>query len=766
MDNRLTCVDVRDRMTAWLEVVEKVTPPPGERPAYLLRREFSLPSEPQSAALRVSALGLYDGYLNGTAITDSVLTPGYTEYLTRVQVQEYDVTDLLVPGPNALSFLLSDGWWRGKVGIGQLVDNYGDRVALHCELEVSCTDGSTTTVAGPDGWRVGPSHILTADMFDGQVEDRRRFDEAPYLPGFDDTAWASPALRESGPALVESIAPPVRRVEERVPVSITQLAPGHHVVDLGQNINGWVRLTNLGPEGTVLTLTHGEWRDPDTGDVTMENYTVNVPFLPETKVLQRDIVTSAGRPGDVFEPQFTTHGFQYVRIEGHPGPLSVDDVRGIVVHSDLEVIGGFTCSSEDLNRLHGAAVWSFRGNACDIPTDCPTRERSGWSGDWQLYAPTAAYLYDVDAFSRKWLADVCLDQHADGRIANITPTEPLGGFGGRIEYTNGGPGWGDVIVSAPLDLYLAYGTTQALEECWDAAERWVAFCADRAARERHPSRIERDVQPLPHERYLADTGFAFGEWFEPNVPLDFMSLRTGDQANVGTAYLVRSARQMAQIARILGKGDDVVLRYDDLADNARLAWQAECMNADGSLVVDTQASYVRALHFDLLPHDLRAAATSNLVRLIRAAGTHLGTGFLSTPYLLPVLADNGELDVAYDLLLQDTPPSWLAMLRAGATTIWELWEGVDAQGRPHDSLNHYSKGAVISFLHHYVAGLRPTSPGYRTFEVRPRPGGGLTSASTWHQSPYGRIEVSWRLVDGEVLVDVSAPAECTWEVYV
>ena len=751
-------------MTRWLQVHEEATPPAGQRPAYLLRHEIVLPAEPVTALLRVSARGLYEGHVNGMRVSQDVLTPGYTEYQHRIQVQAYDIAPLLRAGGNALAFLLADGWWRGKVGIGQLVDNYGDRVALHVDLHVECADGSSIHVGADGHWRVARSHILSADLFDGQVEDRRLLDKAAYLPGFDDSAWAPLEIVDGGPELVEPIAPLVRRVEELTPVSVTQLAPGHHVVDLGQNINGWVRLSSLGPAGTELTLTHGEWRDPDTGDVTMENYVVNVPFLPETFVRQEDRVISAGLPGDAFEPQFTTHGFQYVRIVGHPGPLTVDDLRGIVVHTDLQPIGGFSCSDGRINRLHEAAVWSFRGNACDIPTDCPTRERSGWSGDWQLYAPTAAYLYDVDAFSRKWLADVVLDQHADGRIANITPTEPLGGFDGRIEYTNGGAGWGDVIVSAPLDLYLAYGTTTALEQCWDAARRWVDFCADRAATQRHESRIQRSATPLPHERYLADTGFAFGEWFEPNVPIDFPALRTGDQANHGTAYLHRSASQLAQITRILGRDETVARHYEELADRTREAWQAECMNADGSLVVDTQASYVRALHFGLLPAQLRPAATAHLVRLIRGAGTHLGTGFLSTPYLLPVLADNGEVDLAFELLLQDTPPSWLAMIDAGATTIWELWEGVDAQGRPHESLNHYSKGAVISFLHHYVAGLRPTSPGWSSFVVRPHVGGGITSASTWHISPHGRIAVSWELVDGTPRVEVIAPDACTWEV--
>lgn len=749
---------------AWLQVDEDVTPPAGERPVYLLRREFTLPAKLASATLRASALGIYTAYANGIRIGGEVLTPGYTQYSERVQAQEYDITDLLDEGPNALAFLLADGWYRGKVGIGQLLDNYGDRVAVHVDLRMTLADGTEVVMGNDEHWRVGPSHIITADLFDGQFEDRRLLDTTAYLPGFDDAAWRAPSLRADGPMLVASIAPPVRAVEEITPVSVTELAPGHHVVDLGQNINGWTRLTSLGPAGTELTLTHGEWLDPATGDVTMENLIVNVPFLPTVHVQQRDGVISAGVAGDAFEPEFTTHGFQFVRIEGHPGPLTVDDIRGIVVHSDLEPLGGFDCSSDDLNRLHEAAVWSFRGNACDIPTDCPTRERSGWTGDMQLYAPTAAYLYDVDTFIRKWLADVVIDQHADGRIANISPIEPLGGFGGQIQYTNGGPGWGDAIVSVPLDLYREYGSTTALEECWEAAELWMGYSARLAAEQRHPSRVERNSEPHDHEQYLRDTGFAFGEWFEPNVPLDFMSLRSGDQANHATAYLVRSAEQMAQIAGVLGKGDAVLQRYALLASNARRAWQAECMNADGTLAIDTQASYVRALHFGLLPCEYRAAAVTRLVELIRDAGTHLGTGFLSTPYLLPVLAENGHLDLAYQLLLQDTAPSWLAMIRAGATTIWELWEGVDEQGHPHDSLNHYSKGAVITFMHRYVAGLRATSPGYQTFVVEPMPGGGLTSASTWHVSPYGRIDVSWRLVEGKIKVDVTAPAECTWEV--
>lgn len=748
----------------WLQVPEAATPEPGTRGAYLLRTEFELPAAPLQATIRISALGLYEAYLNGAPITADVLTPGYTQYAERVQFQEYEVSALLVQGANAIAVLLADGWYRGKVSVAQISDVYGDRVALFAELIVRCSDGTEVVVDADATWHVGPSHIVTADLFDGQFEDRRLRDESAYHPGFADVSWDLPIRMESGPRLVEAIAPPVRRVEELVPVSVTELSPGHHVVDLGQNINGWTKLLNLGPEGTTVTMTHGEWLDPNTGDVCLDNLIIRIPNFPPNMMKQQDVVVSAGRKGDFFEPQFTTHGFQYVRIEGHPGPLGLDDVRGVVVHTGLEEIGGFECSHQDLNALHDAAVWSFRDNACDIPTDCPTRERSGWTGDWQLYCPTAAYLYDVDAFSRKWLADVIIDQHPDGRIPNISPLETFGGWEGPVAHANASAGWGDAIVSVPLDLYNAYGTTDALEQCWEAATRWIDFSVKRAESKRHPSRVERSAQALAHENYLVDTGFHWGEWLEPGVDIDFPALSTNDQANHGTAYLYRSALQMAQIARLLNKGDEVSRRYSELAKRAREAWQIECVNADGSLVVDTQASYVRALHFGLLPEELREGAVERLVELIGEADMHLGTGFLSTPYLLPVLAENGRADIAFELLLQDTPPSWLYMIKKGATTIWEWWEGVDANNWPHESLNHYSKGAVISFLHHYVAGLRPTSPGYKSFVVRPLAGGGVTSARTWHVSPFGRIDVSWELIDGQVQVDVQAPQECTWEV--
>ena len=751
-------LDTADWGASWIRVPERERPPKGDRPAYWLRREFTLPAVPERGRLYISAHGIYEVFVNGTRVGDQELTPGYTQYRHRVQYQTFDVTPLLFPGPNAVAILLSDGWYRGQTGMPRAADQFGEHVEAIAQLEAD----AVSVVATDGAWRCGPSHVRSADLISGQVEDRSEADPAILRPGFDDAAWQPALPVDVRAALVAPVAPPVRRVEEIRPVRVTRLRPGVHVVDLGQNINGWSRLTDLGPAGTEVVLTHGEWLGPD-GDVRMDHLEPDFPILPgPLPAGQVDRVTSTGRTGDVFEPRHTTHGFRYVRVEGHPGPLTENDVTGVVVHSDLPRTGWFSCSDDRVTRLHDAAVWSFRGNACDVPTDCPQRERSGWTGDWQLFVPTAAFMYDVSGFTRKWLADVRLDQRADGAIAGISPATPFEGFEGALGRLNASAGWGDVIVVAPWELYQAYGDTAVLAECWDAMVGWVEFAARSAAEGRHPDRVAARPEPLPHERYLWDTGFHWGEWLEPGQDVgDFGAFAAADKSEVATAYLHRSSRLLAAIARVIGKPADVAARYDDLAQRTLAAWRAEFIDPNGSLAVDTQAGHVRALAFGMVPDDLRERTADRLVDLVRAAGVRVGTGFLSTPFLLPVLADAGHLDVAYELLLQDKPPSWLVMIDRGATTVWERWEGVDDEGVPHASLNHYSKGAVVTFLHRYTAGLRMTSPGYRTFTVAPRPGGDLSWARARLDCPQGMIEADWAVQDGAFRLAVDVPPGTT-----
>jgi alpha-L-rhamnosidase len=734
-------------------------------PAYLLRTSFAVAAPVARARLYATAHGIYELFINGRRVGDMELTPGYTSYWSNLQVQAFDVAELLEPGDNVIDAVLSDGWFRGQTCSFRLPRVYGDSVALLAQLHVDDADGSRVCAATGAGWQAATGCIRAADLMEGQIVDLRS----------EPDGWAPVAVRDFDlTRLRSSPAPPVRRVEEVPAIAVTQPGADRQVVDLGQNINGWVRLSNLGPAGTAITLTHGEALDA-AGDVTLENINADVEKVAEIGAwpwdasnwgspFQTDRVTSAGVAGDVFEPRHTTHGFRYVRVEGHPGELSPGDVTGIVVHSDLRETGSFTCSDERINRLHDAAVWSFRGNACDIPTDCPTRERAGWTGDWQIFVEAAAFLYDVAGFSTKWLRDVAAEQQPDGAVLHVAPSWPMDVPNNPIPA--GSAGWGDAAVIVPWEIYRAYGDRRLLEEQWSSMVAWVEYAARAAREHRHPSRIASRPAAALHEEYIWDTGFHFGEWLEPGeFEFDFAKIAAADHGDLATAYLHHSACLLTEIARVLERHEDE-LRYRELAAATKEAWQIEFIRPDGALSAETQATYARALAFDLVPADLRPSVASRLVELIRDAGTHLGTGFLTTPYLLPVLAKSDHLGVAYELLFQDTEPSWLTMIDRGATTIWEGWDGVDENGVARYSLNHYSKGAVISFLHRYLAGIQllDGEPAYKRFRIAPQPGGGITSARATHESPYGRIESSWHITEGDFVLEVAVPAGTTAEV--
>jgi alpha-L-rhamnosidase len=733
---------------SWIEPDEgDQTGEPGQRPAPVLRHQFVLDRPVERARLYATAHGVYEAFLTGVRVGDLELTPGTTSYPTRLQVQTHDVTALLHEGGNEIQVVLSDGWWRGQTGNGRDHDCYGPTLAFLGQLHIDHPDGSRTVVVTDGSWTWATGPIRGADLMAGQSVDLR----IPLA------GWASVTVVDHGFAnLCASPAPPMRRIEELRPVAVTEPAPSHQVVDLGQNINGWVRLRGLGPVDTAVTLTHGEALD-DRGDVTIEHL-LSADHTTGERLgeIQVDRVVAGTTPDGAFEPHHTTHGFRYVRVEGLEHRLEPDDLSGIVVHTDLRRTGWFHCSDDRINRLHEAAVWSFRDNACDLPTDCPQRERSGWTGDWQLFVSTAAYLYDVAGFSLKWLRDLAAEQRADGLVLNVAPEprgaalwdDPISGF------LQGSAGWGDAAVIVPWELHRAYGDLDLVEELWPLMAGWVDFAGGRARDGRRPERVEASPDPADHEAFLWDTGFHWGEWCEPGGN-DLVATLANDIGHLATAYLHRSADLLARMAQLLGRDADAE-RYRRVADGARRAWQLEYLGEDGTVTPGDQATLVRALAFGLVPDEARAAVADQLVAAVRAAGNHLMTGFLATPLLLPTLADAGHLDVAYELLFQDTPPAWLPMIDQGATTVWENWEGFDADGA--GSLNHYSKGAVISFLHTHTAGLQPLDPAYRRFRVAPRPGGGFTSAEAALDAPHGRIEVSWHQDDaGGTAIDVLVP---------
>lgn len=759
-----------DWTAEWISPVEPDHGEPGQRPGHLLRTEVAIDAPVIRARLYATALGVYEAFVNGERAGSAELSPGSTSYDTTVYAQASDVTDALVVGGNRLEILLTDGWYRGQVGAFHAPAAWGEQVAARAELHLEFADGGRRVVGTDGSWSEWTSPIVRADLMDGQASD---LTVEPQPIG------AVRVGAVDAPPVSWSPAPPVRRIEELEPVTFTRRPSGEWIADFGQNASGWLRLTELGPRGTRTVLEHGEYLNP-SGDLDMSHLDSEREGDGLVVLDQRDEVVSSGEPGEEFEPRHTVHGFQYARITrdeplATDAALTADSVRMVVVNTDLTPAGRFRCSDDDLNRLHEVAEWSFRGNAVDVPTDCPQRERLGWTGDYQVFASTAVRLFDVHGFTRKWLRSVRDDQLDDGRIANFSPDGRQVKHHPELQVAQmtGSAGWGDAIVHVPWVLYETYGDRGELAANWDAMVRWVEWALETARTKRHPSRIERSADPLPHEQYLWDGSFHWGEWCEPKVrtadgnfvdPLkdDPFAWFTEDKGEVGTAYLHRSTATLARIAAVLGRTEDAA-RYADTADRIREAWQTEFLTAEGRTAKDTQAAYVRALSFGLIPDGLRTAAADRLVGLIRAAGNHLGTGFLSTADLLPTLVETGHTDVAYELLFQRSSPSWLGMIDRGATTIWEDWDGVDEEGRAHESLNHYSKGAVIRFLHTHVLGLdqAPGSVAWESFVFRPIPGGGISWAEGSYATPQGLIEAAWRIEGDTIAVSGTVPPATT-----
>lgn len=753
-----------DWTAEWISPVEADDPGYGQRPAHVLSATFALPAGIALARLYATALGVYTATVNGSRVGSDELAPGSTSYDRTLYAQAHDVTALLEAGANRVDIELSDGWYRGQVGAFRLPAGWGTTLGVRAEMHVRLADGTTQVIVTDGTWTSAPSTTTRADLMGGQTVDFAARPEAP-------TAVRVGAVVDA-PSIAWSPAPPVRVLESRAPVAVTQVADGVTVIDFGQNASGWVRLTDLGAPGTRTVIEYGEYVDA-SGDLSTAHLDSERPEGRKV-FMQRDEVV-AGAAGDVFEPRHTVHGFRYARVSRADAPLDAASISMQIVHSDLKRTGTFESSDDDLNRLHEIAEWSFRGNAVDVPTDCPTRERLAWTGDYQVFAPTATRLYDVLGFTRKWLQSVRDDQLDDGRIANFSPD------GRRIKHhlddqfamMTGSSGWGDAIVAVPWEMYLAYGDRAVLEENYDAMVCWVEWALEKARTTRHPARAQAAPDPEPFEQYLWDGTFHWGEWTEPRerdadgnridpVKHNPMAWFMADKGEVGTAYLHRSTATLARIAEIIGRETDAA-RYADTSERVADAWRRAYLNSDGTTATDTQASYVRALSFGLVPADLQVAALDRLVALIQAKGTHLGTGFLSTGDLLPVLADAGRADVAYALLAQRTAPSWMYMLDRGATTIWEDWEGIDEKGVAHESLNHYSKGAVIRFLHTHTLGLRQDadSIAWEKITIAPLPAPGMTWARGSHDGPQGEVAVEWRIEGDSIRIAADIPAGTT-----
>jgi alpha-L-rhamnosidase len=735
--------------------------PPEERllPPQRLRQQFTVDRAPQRARLFISARGLYEAELNGTVVGDEVLAPGYDSYADRISFQGYDVTESITVGENALGVTIADGWFAGRIGLTGSSANYGNHLEAVWQLELHHADGTLETIVSGEDVRSADGPWQYADLFIGERYDSRLEQAGWSAAGFDDASWSPVEAREVPTTLVPFAGEPVRRVIE-LPGTVFTTPGGDTVVDLGQVIAGRVRIALDLPAGTEVVLEHSEVLDADG------NFFANI-MGPNKQ--QTDSVIAAGG-AQVYEPSFTFHGFRYVRVTGVPA-LRDGDVTGIVISSDLRSSGSFRTSDARINRLHENVQWSQRGNFLSIPTDCPQRERAGWTGDLQVFIPAATTNQHVLGFVERWLANARADQLDDGQIPMVVPDIPSLS-GGGMGMGASSAAWGDAIVIVPHVLYRRYGDTSVLSDNYDAMVRWVEYQIEVAERE-IPERLDAatlsDADRARHA-LLWNTGFHFGDWLAPSTLIEaplpdsamIAPMRTGEL--VASMFHANSLTLLAEIAGVLGHEGDRE-RFVRRAAAARVAFTEEYVAADGTIAAHLQGPYVNALAFDMVPEAMRPLLVGKLVELVHAAGDHLDTGFVSVPYLLDVLWDAGERDLARTLLTQDTVPSWLYEVDRGATTIWEAWAAIAPDGAVSPmSMNHYAFGCVDDWMFRRIAGIRELEPGFRVSRIEPDLDSPLDWVEASHETPYGTLAVSWRRTEAGVELTVDVPPSTTAEI--
>ncbi len=730
-------------------------------PPQHLRQAFTVRTGLVRARLYATARGAYVASVNGHPADDQVLAPGSDSYAHRISVQAYDVTAMFTPGDNVLGVTLADGWWAGRLGLTGSSAQFGTRTAAIWQLHLGYGDDTTEVIASGEDVRTARGARDYADLFVGERFDRRADIAGWDRPHFDDRAWTPARIIDADRTTLRPFAgEPVRRVMELPALSVVATTEGA-IVDFGQVIAGRVRLrmraTSPGQriviEHTETLAADGSWFDNITG-INKE---------------QTDVFIAAGGD-DEWEPEFTFHGFRFARVSGLTTPLDAADIVAVVIASDLEQTGSFTTSDARLNRLHQNVVWSQRANFLSIPTDCPQREKVGWTGDLQAFIGAATNNAQVVPFVSRWLDNLRADQLPDGRIPIFSPRSPFDdeaaangfGFGSIVAAA----GWSDAIAVVPWVLYERTGDRRVIEQNYDAMTRWIEYQRTAAAEDvgASVSAVELPAERRAAQALLYNTGEHFGDWLTPSTmeggpvheAIRIAPALTSEY--LAPMFQAQTLSIAAQIAEALDKTTDAA-ELRARADDVRAAFAAEYVDPSGDLPVRLQGIYVLALAFDMVPVHLRARTAERLVELVRARGDRLDTGFLSTPHLPDVLCDAGHPDVARTLLWQTEMPSWLYEVDRGATTVWEAWDAISPTGEIREmSLNHYAPGAVDDFLYRRVAGIRATSPGYRTAVIEPGFDLGVTHVRASVTTPYGVLGVEWRrAADGDTAV-VEVPA--------
>jgi alpha-L-rhamnosidase len=714
----------------------------GVAPHPLLRRVIQLPKQVKHARVYASAHGLYQLSINGQRVGDQYLAPGWTDFPKRIQHQTYDVTKLLQRGPNAIGAALGDGWYRGKVGLNWR-NVYGDTLALVAKLQVTYTDGSTESFVTDASWRAAGGPFIQADLQDGESYDARREQPGWDRAEFDASSWSPVVVASDDLAkLIPQPDEPVRATELLAARTRTEPAPGEFVYDLGQNMVGVARFTFTGKKDQTVRIRYAEELNR-LGERRGRLYTENFRTAKVT-----DTYTFARNETVTYQPTFTQHGFRYIEITGLETPPETNDVQGVVLASDLPNIGDLRLSHPMLDQLVRNIRWGQRGNFVSIPTDTPARdERLGWTGDINVFAPTAARYQDTRAFLSKWMDDMRDVQKANGNIPAIVP-QP------RREFDETGVGWSDAFITVPYAVWRATGDTRIVRRNWDAMRRFYRFV--------HAS-ATKDGNLLEEGR----SSWFSGDW----LSLESGGYRLEEHKVIATAYFAENTRMMSEMAAALGETNQAT-QWTALVPQIRAAFVAKYRQADGSIYTGSQTAYAVTLGMDLIADPAQREHTAaQFIAKLAADNYHLKTGFLGTPWLLPALSKNGRDDLAMRLLLNEDYPSWGFPIAMGATTMWERWNSIRANGEfgPVDmnSFNHYAYGAVGDWMFQHLGGLQIVEPGYKKSRIAPLIGsGGLDQGQCTIQTPYGRLASEWKLANGDLTLTVTVPVNTSAEVVI
>lgn len=721
-------------------------------PAVMMYRKFQAEAPVARARLYMTAHGVYECYLNGNKAADVCLAPEFTTYDKLLKYQVYDVTNAVLVGENAIGVVIADGWYKGKIANGRGCE-YGDNPGLLMELHLVYTDGRTECIISDEQMVFSyDSPYQRADIYHGETYDARKRVKDFGKVSLDASNW-KPVHKvpfEKNVLAVQTDAP-IRKIAELEPKELYVNGKGETILDLGQNFAGHIRISGMeGEAGTEIMLEHTEELAPDGSFV--------YPFTDKAQA-QKDIYIFSGEGAEIWEPAFTYHGFRYVKITGQgKEPWRREQFRGIVVSSDNEKSGDFRCSDERINRLQQNIVWSQLSNMVGTPTDCPTREKAGWTGDVVVYAKTACFNQSLQNFYKEWLKSVRTEQLENGVVQNTVPL-----IKNYIQQLGGGSvGWGDVIITLPWDIYQIYGDRSVLEENYGAMKKWMAYLEDLAYHQIPPEAEGLTGEALENQHYLLNTGFHFGDWLVPGI-VNEAGFADGPASAFLTGYPVATAifagntDIMCKIAEILND-KEAVDKYAVLGKKIRKAFTETWLLPDGTLQNDLQGLYVLALQMNMVPEEKREILLNRLVERIQDNNGCMDTGFMSVPYILDVLTENGRRQEAHRLLYQEQCPSWLYEVEHGATTMWESWNAVRPDGSKDGcSFNHYAFGCVGDWIYKNLLGIKNEGVAYNKITIKPDFEAGLSWVRGYYESVYGTIRVEWEKKEKEILCRIEIP---------